>query len=59
LKVSGRGNVREGPGTNFPVAFAVETGATLTGFSFTDDWVRVNDDGGRSGWIFRSLITRP
>lgn len=59
LKVSGRGNVREGPGTNFPVAFAVESGAALTGFSYTDDWVRVSDDGGRSGWIFRSLIARP
>lgn len=59
LKVSGRGNVREGPGTNFPVAFAVESGAPLTGFSYTDDWVRVSDDGGRSGWIFRSLIGRP
>lgn len=56
LKVSGRGNIREGPGTNFPVAFAVEAGATLTGFSYTDDWVRVSDDGGRTGWIFRSLI---
>lgn len=59
LKITGRGNVREGPGTNFPVAFAVETGAQLTGFSYTDDWVRVSDDGGRTGWVFRSLIARP
>ena len=59
LKVTNRGNVRDGPGTNFPVAFAVETGAVLTGFSYTDDWVRVSDDGGRTGWIFRSLIARP
>lgn len=59
LKVANRGNVREGPGTNFAVVFAVENGNTLTGFSYTDDWVRVTDDSGRSGWIFRSLITRP
>jgi hypothetical protein len=59
LRVASRGNVREGPGTNFPVAFAVESGGALTGFSYTDDWVRVSDDAGRSGWIFRTLIARP
>lgn len=59
LKVTSRGNIREGPGTNFAVAFSVEAGAGLTGFSRTDDWIRVSDDGGRTGWIFRSLITKP
>jgi hypothetical protein len=59
LKVANRGNVREGPGTNFSVAFSVESGAGLTGFSYTDDWVRVTDDAGRSGWIFRPLVTKP
>ena len=59
LKVTSRGNVREGPGTNYPVAFAVEPGTALTGFSATDDWVRVSDDAGRSGWIFRPLVGRP
>jgi uncharacterized coiled-coil protein SlyX len=59
LKVVSRGNVREGPGTNFPVVFGVEAGNALTGFSYTDDWVRVSDDQGRSGWIFRSLAGRP
>ena len=59
LKVSSRGNVREGPGTSYAVAFSVESGAALTGFTFIDDWVRVSDEGGRSGWIFRNLISRP
>jgi hypothetical protein len=59
LKVTSRGNVREGPGTTFPVVFAVESGVALTGFSYTDEWVRISDDAGRSGWIFRSLISRP
>jgi hypothetical protein len=56
LKATGRGNVREGPGTSFKVAFAVETGGSLTGFSYLDDWIRVVDEGGRSGWIFRNLV---
>lgn len=59
LKVSSRGNVREGPGTGFGVAFGVEAGALLTAFSHTDEWVRIADAGGRAGWIFRSLVTRP
>jgi uncharacterized protein YgiM (DUF1202 family) len=59
LKVANRGNVREGPGTNFSIAFAVEAGAGLTGFSYTDDWVRVVDDAGRGGWIFRPLVAKP
>lgn len=59
LKVASRGNVREGPGTGFGVVFAVEPGVALNGLSYTEDWVRVADDGGRSGWIFRNLVTRP
>jgi uncharacterized coiled-coil protein SlyX len=59
LKVTSRGNVREGPATSFAVTFAVESGMALTGLSYTDEWVRVVDDGGRSGWIFRSLVARP
>jgi hypothetical protein len=59
LKVTGRGNVREGPATTFAVAFAVDGGAELTGMSVADDWIRVVDDAGRSGWIFRTLVGRP
>jgi SH3 domain-containing protein len=59
LKVESRGNVREGPGTNYDVAFEVQRGAILTGYSYADEWVRVSDDAGRSGWIFRPLIGRP
>lgn len=59
MKVSGRGNVREGPGSTFPVAFAVEAGDLLTGQAYDDDWIRVSDDSGRSGYIYRGLVTRP
>ncbi len=59
LKVASQGNVREGPGTNFPILFAVEAGSALTGYSHTDEWIRITDAGGRTGWIFRSLVSRP
>ena len=59
VRAASRGNVREGPGTNFPVAFEVNGGALLTAFSYTEEWIRIADDGGRGGWIFRTLVERP
>jgi uncharacterized protein YraI len=59
LKMTTRGNVREGPGTNFPIAFAAEAGTMLTAYSYADEWIRVSDENGRSGWVFRSLVSRP
>lgn len=59
LKVESKGNIREGPGTNFGIAFGVESGSVLTAFSYTEDWIRINDERGRNGWIFRGLVVRP
>lgn len=59
LKASSRANVREGPGTNFPVVFSAEAGSALTGFSYVDEWIRVINDAGRTGWILRTLAVRP
>ena len=59
LVTTTRGNVRGGPGTGFPIVFAADSGTTLTGFSYADEWIRISDDGGRGGWIFRSLVSRP
>jgi hypothetical protein len=58
LRALGSGNVREAPGTTAPVAFAVEGGDSLTGYSYVEDWVRISDEMGRGGWIFRKLIVR-
>lgn len=59
IRIGSRGNVRDGPGTNFPVVFEASAGTTLTGLSYTEDWIRVVDDAGRAGWIFRTLLARP
>jgi hypothetical protein len=59
LKVETKGNIRQGPGTNFDIAFGVESGSLLTAFSHTEDWIRINDERGRSGWIYVNLVTRP
>ena len=59
LTMSTRGNIRQGPGTTFPISFAAESGTMLTGYSYAEEWIRVSDDTGRSGWVFRSLVARP
>jgi uncharacterized coiled-coil protein SlyX len=58
LQAVARGNVRDGPGASFRVLFTVDAGAPLVGYATVEQWVRVADDGGRSGWIHLSLIGR-
>ena len=59
LKTTSRGNVREGPGTNFAVSFQADPGNSITAYSYTDEWIRISDDGGRTGWIHQTLVARP
>jgi uncharacterized protein YgiM (DUF1202 family) len=59
LTMTTRGNVRGGPGTNFDIVFAAEPGTALTGYSYADEWIRVTDGTGRTGWVFRNLVARP
>lgn len=58
LQTTGRSNVRDGPGTGFKVLFTLDAGVSITAFSYVDQWVRISDESGRSGWIFQNLIGR-
>jgi hypothetical protein len=58
LQTTGRANVREGPGSGFKVLFTLPASASLTGYSFAEQWVRVTDESGRRGWIYQGLIGR-
>lgn len=58
LETQGRSNVREGPGTNFKILFTLEQGINITAHAFADQWVRISDEGGRSGWVFYNLVGR-
>ena len=58
LQTVRRCNVREGPGTSFKVLFTVEAGTSVTGFSYTDNWIRVTAEDGRAGWVMRNLLGR-
>ncbi|MBI2072761.1 MAG: SH3 domain-containing protein [Gemmatimonadetes bacterium] len=57
LRILSRGNVREGPGTRFPVVYTLEAGAQVLGHSYANDWVRIVDHDGRAGWIARGLVS--
>jgi hypothetical protein len=56
LRLTARGNVRQGPGTRHSVAFTLDRGATVMGLSYVDQWLRITDEQGRRGWIFYSLV---
>jgi hypothetical protein len=58
LKAVSVGNVREGPGLGAKVAFSVQPGDSLTGYSYVDEWIRISDAEGHGGWIFRNLVER-
>jgi hypothetical protein len=58
LKVTVASNVRDRPGSSYPVVFAVGPGVALTGLSYVDDWIRVTDDHRRTGWINRAVVGR-
>lgn len=58
LEALGKSNVRDGPGTGFKVSFTLDVGAPVTGYSYVDEWVRIADDAGRRGWVFRTLVGR-
>lgn len=58
LEVTGRSNVREGPGPSFKVTYTLPDGAAITAYSYVSDWVRISDDSSRTGWIHQSRVGR-
>lgn len=58
LQAAATSNVRQGPGLDAAVAFTVARGAFLVGHSYKGEWVRVEDEAGRAGWIHQTLVGR-
>ncbi len=52
-------NLRQGPGTNYPVVGTVSPGAELTvlGRNADSSWFRIETAAGQQAWIWGSLIT--
>jgi uncharacterized coiled-coil protein SlyX len=59
LQTSARGcKLRDGPGTGFRVLATLDVGVSITGYSYVDQWMRVADDSGRTGWVYWNLVQR-
>jgi hypothetical protein len=58
LQTLGRSKVREGPGTNYRAVATLEQGMSLVGLSYVDQWMRIQDDSGHSGWVFWNLVQK-
>lgn len=52
----GECNVRQGPGTNFPIAFKVQSGVPFKVINIKDDWIHIRHADGDSGWIYKPLV---
>lgn len=58
LRAVSQTKVKEGPGLDSKVLFAVQQGTALVGYSFKGSWVHVRAEDGRSGWIYYKLVGR-
>jgi len=56
LETTTRANVRDGPGTEFPVLFTLDAAVRVTGQSYEGEWVHIADATGRGGWIQYRLV---
>ena len=52
----GRGNIRTGPGTEHDLMFRANRGVVFKVLERKDDWVKVEHESKRVGWIARSLV---
>ncbi len=51
-------NLRNGPGTNYGVEWKYGKGLPLQVIERQNDWVKVVDFEGESGWIFHTLLSK-
>ncbi len=58
LQTLSRSNVREGPGTGYRAVRTLDAGTALVGLSYVDQWMRVQDDSGHTGWVFWNLVQK-
>lgn len=56
LRVLRNSNLREGPDLKNKVVTRLAKGATVIGYSYKGQWVRVTTDLGINGWIYQSLV---
>lgn len=56
LKVLKRSNLRQGPTLRSKVVRILDRGKLIIGYSYKEEWVRVNTEDGHQGWLFQTLV---
>lgn len=56
LKLTKNSNLREGPGFNQKVRATLTAGAAIIGYSYKENWIRVDTEGGMTGWVHQTLV---
>jgi len=56
LKVLKRSNLRQGPSLQAGIAETLDAGTPIIGYSYKEEWIRVQTDDGLGGWIYQALV---
>lgn len=57
LELAKDGNLRDGPGLEFRVITTLPKGTKVVGLSRKEQWIRIRDEKGATGWIFEPLLS--
>jgi hypothetical protein len=56
LKLTKNSNLREGPDFNQKVIATLNAGASIIGYSYKENWIRVEAEEGMTGWVHQLLV---
>jgi uncharacterized coiled-coil protein SlyX len=56
LKLTRNTNLREGPDLTRNVLITLNAGAAIIGYSYKESWIRVDTEGGLTGWVHQTLV---
>ena len=57
LKVLKRSNLRRGPSLQAKIERRLDAGDPILGYSYKEEWIRVQTEEGITGWIFQTLVS--
>jgi len=57
LKVLKRSNLRRGPSLQAKIERTLDAGDPILGYSYKEEWIRVQTEDGINGWIFQTLVS--
>ncbi len=56
LKLIKKTNLREGPDTTYRILTTLEKDSAVVGYSYKGNWIRIDTEDGKTGWVYQSLV---